>query len=112
MGIELKVTNVNCECPSFRDEVYPDPTDVVLRRVRMCDLLSDSHSDVHLFACTDSVIASDYPNVRAVTSDAPCSPCRVADGMCPLGRAGCLAHSTGPLAPERIAKTVATLMGL
>gem|GEM_PF-2558697 len=67
---------------------------------------------VALFACTDSVIASDYPNVRALASDAPCSPCRVADGVCLLGRAGCLAHDTGPLAPERIAETVGSLMDL
>ena len=59
-----------------------------------------------LFTSTDAVIAMDYPCVTAVRSGESCSPCRVADGACPLGHSGCVAHHNATLSPQRIAEYV------
>ena len=44
VGIELEVTHIIGECVSLRDEVNPDPPDVMLGRVRVCDLFADRYS--------------------------------------------------------------------
>lgn len=59
-----------------------------------------------IFTSTDAVIASDYPSVTAWQSDATCSPCRLADGECPLGHSECVAHRVSSLSPRRIVEHV------
>lgn len=59
-----------------------------------------------IFTSTDAVIGSDYPSVTAWQSDERCSPCRLADGKCPLGHSECVAHRASSLSPQRIVEHV------
>ena len=65
-----------------------------------------------IFTSTDAVIATDYPCVTALQSGESCSPCRVADGACPVGHSGCIAHGNASLSPQRIAEQVRACMAV
>ncbi len=59
---------------------------------------------VAIFTATDAVLASDYSRVDAVASGESCSPCRVAEGVCPLGHGECIAHRSPAVAPSVLAE--------
>ena len=65
-----------------------------------------------LFTTTDAVIGSDYPTVVAVQSGIRCSPCRIADGVCPLGHGRCIAHRDRSVSPESIVGRLETLVSV
>lgn len=64
-----------------------------------------------IFTATDPSIASDYASVTALRSAADCSPCRVADGRCPLGHHECIAHRDSSVAPEAIVRRIESTLG-
>ncbi len=65
---------------------------------------------IALFTTTDAVIGSDYASVVAVQSLADCSPCRIAEGTCPLGHGECIAHHDPSLDPETLVERVRSLV--
>lgn len=65
-----------------------------------------------LFTATDAVIGSDYPAVVSIQSRADCSPCRVADGVCPLGHGQCIAHRERSFSPQSIVQRLDMLVSV
>ncbi len=64
---------------------------------------------IALFTTTDAVIGSDYSSVVAVQSLTDCSPCRIAEGTCPLGHGECIAHRDPSLDPETLVERARSL---
>ncbi len=67
---------------------------------------------IALFTATDSVFGSDYPSVVPIQSRASCSPCRIADGTCPLGHRECIAHREPSLHPRSIAERLCSIVNV
>ncbi|MGB2984419.1 MAG: glycosyltransferase family 9 protein [Phycisphaerae bacterium] len=65
---------------------------------------------IALFTTTDAVIGSDYVSVEAVQSQASCSPCRIAEGVCPLGHRKCTAYHNPSVNPESVVERVRSLV--
>ena len=64
-----------------------------------------------IFTATDPSLVSDYASVTALPSGAECSPCRVAEGACPLGHGECVAHRDLSVAPEAIVRRIESTLG-
>ncbi len=99
----------------------PSPADLaaVLRQVNV--LVTGDSFPLHLagalgiptialFTATDRIIGTDYPSVTSLQSKAECSPCRVADGACPLGHVECVAHRDSSFAPVSIADLAGSIV--
>ena len=65
---------------------------------------------VAIFTATDAVIGRDYPSVIAFQSQASCSPCRAADGACPLGHGECIAHRDPSVDPDHLVACIHTVV--
>ena len=63
-----------------------------------------------LFSSTDAVLGSEYASARTLQSRAICSPCGVAEGVCPQRHADCIAHRDPSLSPESILNHVQDLL--
>ncbi len=101
----------------------PGPADLAALMSHMDALITGDSFPMHLagalaiptialFTTTDAVIGSDYASVAAVQSLADCSPCRIAEGTCPLGYGECIAHRDPSLGPEALverARSVVTV---
>ena len=59
-----------------------------------------------VFTCSAPTAARGYPTVRAVTADAPCSPCGVWGNRCPQGHFECMVHRHPDLSPHRLCDLV------
>lgn len=99
----------------------PTPADLATVVEQMQAVVTNDSFPLHLagalsvptlaiFTSTDAVIGANYPSVTAWQSDATCSPCRQADGVCPLGHHECVAHRAASLSPRRIVEHVRSVI--
>ena len=119
-GADVSPGNVDL-CYDCRDRT-PTPADLAALLGQMDVVVTGDSFPMHLagamgvatvaiFTATDAVLASDYPSVTGVQSRESCSPCRVADGRCPLGHAECTAHRHSSVSADSIVALVAELVG-
>ncbi|UCE59288.1 MAG: glycosyltransferase family 9 protein [Phycisphaerales bacterium] len=99
----------------------PTPTDLAAVLSQMHTAVATDSFPMHLagalgiytvaiFTATDAILGSDYPSVTALQSNSSCSPCLVADGACPLGHGGCIAHRDPSLAPQSIVQRICSVI--